>query len=601
MFYVGMLFVRQVRRRRAPALTLIMRYLIWTVLAAAVTLAWNGPAIWRAYKELTLIGTLLGPEAMQMVGPGNITVFPQVPVFAGLAAHASLAYNLGAWQLPDWLLWTGALLWAGGVVVGALRLSPAPRLGAASALLVVVGLLLQQRYGVDPPRGYPYGYFKIAFVVVLAALPLFAHAVYTLAHMRPLRNLAWLFLICVAGLNVFNSLWTIDYVLRDRIVLERKVIEVAQGLRGVSPSEWILLDLQPGLAQNWLGYLLKDHPIRFREPILLWSWAVTDVAPTVFHQYALVERSVEPQRAHLSSIDEPWYSPQGYEATWRNERYELRHRSDAAVSNFQFQAGQGNWAAGDSLQIHIDVPNGRLQARLGAAQPIEHVLSGRPRTLQMAVLVFTSTAQLRIADIPMDLSPGVWIVDIAPDATDPIVIQNSGAVPVLLHRLKALAVDTGDPADQLEVVQRPEGMALVTQSAAGATLTYEINLVRPAGDEASVYRLALHIIEPETLRYFGTWGLDFSQPVRVQRGRLLLDLEARTAQGMIGDAQAPVEAGLQQVEHGHFETQVVWWRLGQTQYLSLCRCAYFDHVAGSPVQMKEHRAYPAPVTIITPP
>jgi len=607
--YGAVLGVRRVWYGRQRALPTIVRYLVWTAGVIVLSLIWNGVAVQRALNELGFVGQLLDPGQAGRVGQGNITVFPPVSEVAGLITHANAAYGLGAWQLP-----TGALV-ALTAVVGALigfgwwRLPTKARPAPAVALAVTLGLALQQRFGVNPPHGYPYGYFKAVSLVALTMSPLLAQGFFAILGMPRLRHVAWLLLVGIVGLNVINTAWMIHHVLENRIAVTQKVIEIAPGLRDLPPDEWILLDLQPGITQHWIGYLLKDHRIRYRER--LFTQHVYDhTYPPPTCQYALVERQVDALRAEQRILDEPWYDPQMYEVIWSNGVYDLRHRMDAVLADLKPSVIQRYWDTGESLQIVVDAANGHLEARLGTDQVLAGDMSDQPRTLQVTLLVLTDTAEIHLAETTVALSPGVWLADIALGDSDGarrsagVRLENTGTAPVLLHRIKALEVDTGDPDQSLELEQRPEGLAYVTQSSGETELAYEVTLLRPADDSSFVYRLGIHVFDPATSQLFGVWGLDFG-PERLQQrdgpqaGALWIDLATQTAQGTVGDTQVPVDMGHHEVESGDFEVQLVWWRLNSPSYLSLYPSAHFTRDAEGWVQLEAAREIP--VTILTSP
>ena len=589
---------RRVRYGQQRALPTIVRYLVWA--AGVLVLLWvcNGVAMRRALDELGFIGRLLDPEQAWTLGQGNIVVFPPVFEIAGLIAHTSSAYGLGAWQLPVAALAALTVVVAALIGIGWWRLPAEARPAPAIALAVTFGLALQQRFGVNPPHGYPYGYFKAVSLLALSISPLLAQGFFAVLGVPRFRCFAWPLLVGIVGLNAINTLWMIGYVLEDRIVVTREVIEVAPGLRNLTSDEWILLDLQPGITQHWIGYLLKDHRVHYREP--LFTQHVYDrVYPPPTYQYALIERRVDALRAEQRVLDEPWYNPQMHEVMWSNGVYDLRRRVDAVLTDLKPSVSQRYWDAGESLQIAVDAADGLLEARLGTDQVLEGDMSGRPRTLQVTLLVLTNTMEIHLAEAPVELSPGVWLADIALDGSDSVLLENTGIAPVLLHRIKALEVDTGDPDQSLELEQRPEGLAFVTQSSGETELEYEATLVRPVDDGSSVYRLGVHIFDPTTSRHFGVWGLDFSGPERLQRGILRIDLSTQTAQGVVGGVQVPVDLGPYEVESGDFETQLVWWRLSSPSHLSLYPSAHFTRDTGGRVQLEE--ASEIPVTILAPP
>jgi hypothetical protein len=302
-------------------------YLTRAAAIVAIVPLWNVTAIWRARSELSFIGTLLEPEATKWVGPGNISVFPPPFEIAGLAAHANLAYALGGWQPPEKALWIGFLLWAAVAGFGWLHLKPEARIRAMVVVLVVLALALQQRFLVDPPHGYPYGYFKIVSLLAIVLIPLFAQGVTGLATRRYLRYPALAVLAGTVALNIVSTQWTVRNALETRVAMGKSIQQVADGVGGLPAGEWLLLDLQPGIRQNWLAYLLKDRPIHSREPLAVWSWTITDTgSPTRIYRYALVENSVNPPATAVTAFDAALYNPGQYDVIWRNEVYELRQR-----------------------------------------------------------------------------------------------------------------------------------------------------------------------------------------------------------------------------------------------------------------------------------
>jgi hypothetical protein len=590
--------VRSVQHGQQRALPTVIRYLVWMAGVLVLLLVCNGVAVRRAFNELGFIGRLLDPEQAWTLGQGNIVVFPPVSEVAGLIAHTSSAYGLGAWQLPVAALAVLNVIVAALIGIGWRRLPAEARSAPAIALAVTLGLALQQRFGVNPPHGYPYGYFKAVSLVALSISPLLAQGFFAILGVPRFRCFAWPLLVGIIGLNAVNTLWMIDYVLEDRIVVTQEVIEVVPGLRDLTSDEWILLDLQPGITQHWIGYLLKDHRVHYREP--LFTQHVYDhVYPPPTYQYALIERRVDALRAEQRVLDEPWYNPQMHEVVWSDGVYDLRRRVDAVLTDLKPSVSQRYWDAGESLQIAVDAADGLLEARLGTDQVLEGDMFGRPQTLQVTLLVLTDTAEIYLTEIPVELSPGVWLADIALGDSDSVLLENTGIAPVLLHRIKSLGVDTGDPDQFLELERRPEGVAFVTQSIGETGLEYEATLVRPADDGSFVYRLGVHIFDPVTSRHFGVWGLDFSGPERLQQGALRINLATQAAQGTVESVQVPVDMGHHEVESGSFEIQLVWWRLGSPSHLSLYPSAHFTRDTEGRVQLEE--ASEIPVTILAPP
>jgi hypothetical protein len=553
---------------------LIVRYLVWTAGVLVLLLLCNGVAVRRAFNELGFVGRLLDPERARTFGQGNILVFPPLFEVVGLIAHVNSAYNLGVWQLADWALVASAVAVGALIGVGWWRLPAQGRLASAIVLASTCGLALHQRFGINPPQGYPYGYFKAVSLVTLSVYPLLAQGFMVALEAPRLRCFAWILLVGIVGLNAVNTSLTLHYVLGNRIVVPREVIEIERGLRHLPPEEWILLDLHPSVTQHWIGYLLKGHRIHYRER--LFTQHIYDhTYPPPTYQYALIERQVDALRAGQQVLDEPWYNPRMYEVVWSNGVYDLRRRVDAALTDLRPVGGQRYWHAGENLQISVGAPHDRMGVRLGTDRVIEGSMDGQPQTLQLTLLVLTTTAKIRFAEDLIECSPGIWLVDIALRDPDSILLENVGTAPVLLHRIKALEVNTGDPGRLLELQQRPDGFAFVSQSHEGTRLEYEVTLLRPAGDKLFVYRLGIQAFDPSTLQYFGVWRLDFSGPERLQRGTFEIDLATESAWWTIEGVQVPVNVRRHEVESGDFEVYLVWWRLDLPSYLSLYPSAHF--------------------------
>jgi hypothetical protein len=598
--YGLLVILRDVKRRAASSLKIFKRYVTWSAGLTASILVWNGLTVWRAYKELLFIGTLLGPQATSVVGPGNITVFTPVSALAGLVAHANAAYQLGAWQLPEALIGIGIATWATGLAVGWWKLKPEARWISAMALGVTVGMALQQRFLIDPPNGYAYGYFKIASLIVLAAIPVLAQAIAWSCSRPRVRYVVWPLSLALVGLNLANSGETIQYVLKDRVVIDRTLIDIAEGVRHIPAGTWIQLDVRPGLTQNWIAYLLKDQRLHFREPPLLWNWVIQAVDPTTVYQYSLVDKAVEPARMQRSILDEPWYDSRGYTVSWQNAVYELRQRNDAALADVHLDADHEDWEPNEILDISSDVTGRRLYARLGTRPPVAGMLAGRPRQLQLITVVAELAAELRVDDARLPLERGVWLVTVSLSATDQIRIQNTSAASIYLHRIQAFDTPIEAVMPKVTAELQSEGAAIVAQAVTGDVWQYTATLIRPRGDQSSIYRLGLHVIELATSQPFGTWGLNFAGPDQLQHGKLLFNPRNRTAQGFLDEVEVSVDVGPRTVKQGSFEAQVVWWRLdAEPVYFSLCHCVRFTRIQGGQVDIQA-MAKRAPITIIPP-
>lgn len=588
------LWGRAVLKDRAGGWGVTRRFWRWGAFVLVALMLTNGVAVMRAWTELTYVGQLMDPEKSSAVGAGNITMYPPIAELFGLIAHANSAYDVGAWQLSTWPLW-GMLLIA--IALAALawwRLVPALRLPTAMMLGVPALLALQQRVGVNPPHGYPYGYFKVVSLLALLALPFLAQGACQLLQWRGWRIAVGIFLVGFFALNGFNTLWTMRYTLQERIAVDRELIEIADGIQAVPGDDWLLLDLDlrtstggPSVRPHWIGYLLKDRRIHYFEPLLTQNCNPTPVLFPVY-QYALVERSQDSRRIG-EALDEPWYNPQLYRVVWGNARYELRQRTDTTLAALNVPDGLAVWAPGATLTVEIESP--RLRVQIAGATPLDTALSAAPRTVQALILTPPPGADVCVTGTCVSLDPGVWLFDFAVQDTDKLFLENQGVASLYFYRVKALAVATGDGSSRLEVARRLEGVAFVTQSAGATDITYEIALIPPQGNFWT-YRLGLHLFDPTQKRYFGVWGLDFAPTDSLQTGRLHLDLASRTAKGWVDGAEVPLDVGPAEIETGAVEVQVVWWRLYAPSYLALYEGARFVRDAAAHVEFEGLQSIP---------
>jgi hypothetical protein len=164
-------------------------------------------------------------------------------------------------------------------------------------------------------------------------------------------------------------------------------------------------------------------------------------------------------------------------------------------------------------------------------------------------------------------------------------------VDLIVFGMKVYKVRKGDPKLLLEVTQRREGVAFVTQSIGNHDLTYEITLVSPVGN-ASIYRLGLHLFDDQQGKYFGVWGLDFDPEIPLQNGYLHLDLRTRVAEGKVDDEVIPVDSGSFDIKTGDIEVQAVWWKLDAPSYVALYRSARFIQDENSQIVFKQYRDIP---------
>ncbi len=574
--------VQKIVRLRAQRRRIVIQYLRWGVGLLLLLFVANGVAVYRSVAQLVFVGQLLDPEKSAAVGAGNILVFPPLAEVWGLIAHASAAFGLDAWHFPSWLLTGGVALFVFLAAWGWRQLPVRERMTAIIIVAMPVLLSVQQRFGMNPPHGYPYGYFKSISLVVLVCIPLSVQGLVGLIYTHYLRYSAWVFLCGVFLLNSFNTAWTLSYVLNDRIAVDKDLIAVAVGIRQVPAGKWILLDLQPGVEEYWLSYLLKEQNVDYHE--LLSIRPVKNPPPT--YEYAVVDRSVDTQR-QFQVFDEPWYDPDLYRVLWGNTTYELRQRIDETLLDVRMSGNVKLWHSEETLAVVVD----EINTSISLTTETETLLSGmfikHPQSLTITILVPEAESQVCLVTECVSLQPGVWMLDVNVNAydSDSFRLRNAGNGDLIVYGVRAFEVTTSDPAPSFGATQRRDGVAFVSQFIDGDNLTYEVILIPPL-ENVPVYRLGLHLLDPQQDKYYGVWGLDFVPGDRWQRGYLYLDLSSRVAQGEVNGALVPVDLGPFEIEAGEIDVQTVWWRLDMPSYLALYRSARFVRDATSQIELR---------------
>lgn len=580
-------------RPGGPRGRLLGQAAVWWTGAAACAAAANGFALARAVTELGFVARALAPGGAQYVGMGNILVFPPFIEVLGLVAHAGEAYARG---LPQVFLTFLAPLGVGLAVLalfGAWRLGPHVRLAAAVLLLTGLAFVAQQRWSANAPHGYPYGYFKMISALAPQALALVAAGLYALWRLPSKRWLAGLAGLLLVGINIRHTLWTQSYVLETRIVLDRQMLEAAQAVSRLGPDEWLLLDLPQGLRQHWFAYLLQDHRIRYREPLRALH-VETPGEATAFYRYALVD----PLLDRRGVLGEPWFDPARYSRLWRNDRYELRRRSDSAVASARWDR---RWPDGETVALGISPGRGTATFSLGAEAQELSLGTGTPRTLQVRLFSFGSGVRLAVETMSrqVEIPPGGWLVDIDLGCADAgqVVLDHADG-DALLSDVQVLAERTGQEGACLETVPLRAGAAYVEQRLLdGNRVRFDAVLVRPQGAEPRTYRLGLHIAEARG-KGFGVWSLDFPPESRVQQGSLEIDLDDRSSKAELDGRPVRLETTTFETAEGTFEGALVWWRLNPNEQVRIHSVLWFKRSGHAP---EVTRSVPAtPIEILPP-
>jgi len=600
------------------------RAALWWLGALAAAVLFNAFAFTRSAAELELMSN---PATR---GPGNILVFPPPVEVFGLIAHAAAAYGDDWRWVPVPVLYTAGLALAALAAYGWWRLRPRARLATAALLVTSAALVAQQRWGVP----YPYGYFKILTTVVAEVMLLVAAGFAALgqgrrklrpqaavpprpqprfqakkarAHNPPKRgakkarrhrggsggarvppSLDWTVLrrwlaggaaLLLLALNLKNSLWTQSYVLQSALLLDQDLIDMGRAAAKVEPDDWVLLDMKAGLRQHWLGYLVRERKIRYREP--LWMGDVdTPGAANAFFRYAVVEKELDEERRR-ATLDEPWYEPAAFSRLAGNGRYELRERRDPVIARLPWDRP---WRAGEQLALTLS--DATFSAQLGQEVKTGGVGAGRSSTLQVHLYSLDPASRIEIAGLggpdgpgsPLPLGPGGWLLDIdlGCAAGRRIGIDHT-AGEVILADVQILRTVTGRPGVCLEKAPLPTGVAYLEQDDLGdGRIRLRAAVLRPEKAGERAYRLGLHVIEVAQGKLFGVWSLDFPPQERVQHGSMELDLRDRSARGTMDGHPTALEAGNFALDTGSFEVDAVWWQFNPLEQLQVEGMLWFQ-------------------------
>jgi hypothetical protein len=588
------IMVQKITRLRGQGGRIFKQYLRWSVILLLLLFIANGVAICRSVVQLTFVGQLLDPETSAAVGAGNISVFPSLAEVWGLIVHASAAYGLDAWHFPDWLLVGGVAFFIFLAVWGWRQLPAGERMTTMIVVAAPILLSVHQRFGMNPPHGYPYGYFKSISLVALMLIPLSVQGLVELLRTRYLRYSAWVFLCGIFLLNSFNTAWTISYVLNDRIAVDKDLIDVEVGIRSVPADKWILLDIQPGVKEYWLIYFLKEQHTDYRE--LSSVRPVKNPPPT--YEYAVIDSSLDTQR-QFQAFDEPWYNPDLYRVLWSNATYELRQRIDGALLDARMSGNVKLWYPNEALTIVVDETNTSISLTTETETLLSGMFIRRPQSLAITILVSDVDSQVCLMAECVNLRPGVWTfaVDVNAYNPDSFYLRNAGNEDLIVYGMRAFEVSSGDPTLPFVATHRREGVAFVSQFVDSETLTYEVILIPPS-ENIPIYRLGLHLFDPQQGKHYGVWGLDFAPGNPRQQGYFRLDLNSRVAHGEVDGSTVPVDLGPFDIEFGEITVQTVWWRLDVPSYLALYRSVQFVRDATSQIEIRSYRSVLPTILII---
>jgi hypothetical protein len=545
--------------RRAPAAA---RAVGWWLVAGAAAMAWNGIAVFRAASQLLHIGSLVGAGGVERVGVGGIVVYPPAIEALGLIAHASAAYFGNPWpRVPLPLLTALGVGFCGLAAFGWWRLGPRARVAAGGAFVTAAVLAAAQRWGLNPPHGYAYGWYKAISLLSPQLLALAAAGVAASWVHRSRRWVAVAATVVLLGVNAKHALWTAS-LMKSRVRLDAELLEAAQAAARLPADSWLTIDVTPGLDQNWLGVLLRDQRIRYAER--LW---ISHVEPPrtvdAFATHALLETAF-PGRRKGESLDEPWRDDGTSERLWSNGRYELRGRRDATLASSTWR---GPWPLAAPLDVGIDQVVGTMTARLGPRTREAGLGRGEPRTLQARVFTLADTSRFETAGaMTADLGAGGWLLDVdlrcAPEGERALRLVAGQAV---LVDLRVLGSTTGDPAACFEATALPDGLAGYGQEVlADGRVGLSAFVVRPRASDLGAYRLGVHFVDVQRHRAAGGRSLDFPPGAPVRRGSLTLDLAGHATLAEVDGVPVTPSGDGPDREPGAFRASVIWFQLPAT-------------------------------------
>ena len=529
------------RSRRAAALAV----------AAVVSVAAGPVGTVRAVRELTYVGGMLGERGVSAVGAGNILVYPPVSEVFGFVSHAAAAHGI---VIGPRAVALGALLaaLATAFVARGLFLGGRVRALVPLSILATAGALaVHQRYLVNPPGGYPYGYFKAVTVLAIVLAPLLAAGLAGPPGARSFR--AWA-LVLAAGFLLVSArrlLFTLDFSATTQVLASSELVEAARAAADRAGDQGLEVIVEKGPRENWFGYLLRGETVDFPggNALQTVSTPPLPVAPTL----ALVDRDrgADP-RDDLGSdrLSRP---------IWTGGRYSLVEWVDGRLAEWAL-AGVERWSQGPA-RAAIDRTRQEISVDVGGARTSRALPRGHIGTIQMEVASLDG-ARLSSPAGEMELAPGTWRIDWDAACSAPLELGLRRGTVVPGH-VRLLGAQTGDPDRCTELVRSPRGFLGWRGTVADQVLRAEIELVPPGGDPPSAYRIGVHVggRRGDRAGLWGVFSLDLPRDGRPHRAALEIDLRTRAGRGSIDGAPAPVGETNKEMAEGRFDATLALWNL----------------------------------------
>jgi hypothetical protein len=548
----------------------MLRDLGWWLAVAGVALLSNGVSLLRAWGYLRYIGTLTQTGSLARVGLGDVLVYPSVYEVVGLTSHLAAEIFVRPWPLPRGTVSLLALGAGLAMAYGVWKLQRPARIAILVPLLAVVALTLFQRYGLNRPFGYPYGYFKTVSLVAVEAVGLLAAGTSALFRIRSLRVWMACLLVPLVGLNLLNCLWTSRFALAGT-ALSAPLLDAVEHAERTVGTDRLLLDLNGGLRETWVQSLWP-HP-----GALVLRNAAVPSGPVTLCEWALVGRGLR------RFSDDPWYADESSRTVWENSQYALRRRTDSVVGRLTLE--ETILRHGEALDVTIIERN--LIARTPGARVMAELASGRLTALELWVFPLDDVpAHLSIqGKRELLLAPRPWRlrVPLGGDAPrPPVLLTNLGSSRLAVARIDAVDSIPAAGSAAVTMIGSDHGYATIRQTVALPRLEYRFVLWPPPTKESSLYRVGIHVAETLTFRQLGAWSLNVEGDTP-HEGALTIDLASGAVWGEVDGKQVPVEGTVafpRQATAALFRLTPAVWRLQPLQQIASAGFVTFERIDG---------------------
>ena len=531
----------RLRWRRARAL----------MLAGVVSAAANPVGAARAVRELTFVGGMLGEGGVSVVGAGNILVYPPVSELFGLVSHAAASHGSdvgGPLVLVAAILAAlAALLALRGLVLGGPVRSVAP----LSFLVAAGGLAFHQRFVVNSPAGYPYGYYKAVTLLALVLAPLLAAGLAGSSTRRRFRPWAYALVTVLLLLSASRTLWTLRFAATTQVLASTDLLEAARAAARASHGRPIEVIVEPGPRENWLGYLLRAESVVFPGGNTLHPVGVPllPAAPVL----ALLDES-RPSSPYATVRGGRRSKP-----VWKGPRYRLVEWTDGRLAEWPV-SGIDRWEKG-RLRATLDRTGHEVRLDFGGAAAHGYLPGVEVRTVQLGILA-PAGATLVAAGEELRVAAGTWLIDWDTSCPAPFELGLSRGV-VVPGSVILLDAATGETGRCVEVLPNPQGYLEWRGAVANQVLSGEIELVPPSGGPPAAFRIGVHVGggQPARNGWWGVFSLDFPSDGLPHRAAMRIDLVKRVGTGWIDGAKAPLEEVAKEITEGRFEATLALWKV----------------------------------------